>query len=419
MTPKQLLFVACGHTEGGNSHRWLDGMPKKCVTVCADNSTRALEKLAGEHFDAIVVAVSPPLQETIRFLNEASRLAPKSLQFVLVESTDRPKLEKQLSPGAHYLPVSYDPVRLAAAIERNLQLARWMENPKIRPLLGQVRELASLPTLYREILERLHSPEAHITDIAALMSQDPAICAKMLKVANSAFFSLPREICDGFEAVMLLGLERTKALVLMTHYLSMFELPANAPFSVDAFWTHSMATASFAWSIVQRETADTQRADEAFTGGLLHDLGKLILISNTAELYGRAVALAAARDLCSWEAEQEVFGVTHEILGACLLGTWGLPLVLLEAIASHHHPCEHVGNEFTLLTAVHVADALAYEKTAAFTAKHVPQVDFEYLYAIGMDNHYAEWREACLHLFGNTESEVKNKLQPLVPHAAD
>jgi HD-like signal output (HDOD) protein len=417
MTAKKILFVVCDPTERENLYHSLSNLLVDWQKIFTGDRAQALDSAKAGSYDVIVVRASSPIEPEIAFLKEVKRQCPKALQFVLIEPTHRQLLEKRLDTAVHYLPKGCDPARLAAAIERGLQLVRWMENPKIGQLLLKSRELASLPALYHQILDRLRAPEAHITDIAALMSQDPAMCAKMLKVVNSAFFSLSREICDGFEAVMLLGLERTKALVLMTHYLSVFELPKDSRFSIDLFWAHSMATASFAWTIVQSETADTQKADEAFTVGLLHDIGKLTLLTNLTELHCRAEELVTREKLPEWEAEQRVMGVTHDILGACLLGTWGLPLVILEAIAWHHHPLEHPSRRFSLLTAVHVANALAYEQAGCQPAENTSWIDFDYLNAIGLADRYEHWRELCLSPFGLDNGQSKAHTQPLVPHA--
>ncbi len=360
----------------------------------APDCGRATEILSHGAFDAVVVDPSASPDRAVQFLDSIVKVHPKVLRLVLMDSDNRQILEKWVGLAPQCLPRKSDYHRLANLLKRCFHTADWMENEVIKRLVCQVRDLPSPSSLYLEILQKLQSPNVIIEEVALLIAQDPALCAKMLKIVNSAFFALSRDICDVFEAVIFLGLERTKALILFTHYVSLFQPPKTRLFSLEVLWHHSLATAAYARSIVQAENVDSQKADEAFTAGLLHDIGKLMLAANMPELYDQALGLAGQRRISGWLAEREVVGATHDILGACLLGIWGLPMIILEAIAWHHQPSLLGGKNFSLLTAVHVGNAFASLRSGN-SEKGPPDIDFSYLNEIGMADHFGRWFELC------------------------
>ena len=134
-------------------------------------------------------------------------------------------------------------------------------------------------------------------------------------------------------------------------------------------------------------------ADTAFTAGLLHDIGKLLLAGNIPDTYDKIIEQAQRRKAPLPQVELEVLGCTHAEVGACLLGLWGLPLPILEAIAWHHTPAQSEDQDFTLLTAVHVADALDHEKKAAPGECPAGFINNCYLEKIGLGDRGNDWRK--------------------------
>jgi HD-like signal output (HDOD) protein len=138
--------------------------------------------------------------------------------------------------------------------------------------------------------------------------------------------------------------------------------------------------------------------DEAFAAGMLHDTGRLVLITNLTEQYGRVVQLARERHLQRHEAEQEVFNATHAEVGAYLLGLWGLPVAVVEAINFHHYPARSASRTFCPLTAVHVANVLVQETAPRHEGMVPSQLDLDYLGALGLGDRVENWRAALLDL---------------------
>ena len=153
-----------------------------------------------------------------------------------------------------------------------------------------------------------------------------------------------------------------------------------------------MQVAIFARAITYAETKDAKVAEAAFTAGLLHDIGKLVLAANVPEMYGTVRRLELSKKISQREAEVIVLGTTHAQLGACLLGKWGLPLPILEAIAWHHEPERCTDKGFSMLAAVHAANAFAQEGSE--DAVH-HRIKLEFLLRIGLGDCRNRWREVC------------------------
>jgi HD-like signal output (HDOD) protein len=255
-----------------------------------------------------------------------------------------------------------------------------------------MQTLPSLPTLYVEVMDAVHAPNGSLAQVGKIIERDIGMAAKLLQLVNSAFFSLRRHIASPTQAVNLLGLETVAGLILSSHIFACCDQATMAPLALDALWSHSMATAVCARTIARAEHGEPQMVEDAFMAGLLHDAGKLVFAANLPQRYGQARTLAQAQGMAECEAERAVLGATHAEVGAYLLGLWGLPHPIVEALAFHHCPSAGVGRTFSPLTAVHVANALVHEGNTADAA--VP-VDLEYLAALGLGERLAGWREHC------------------------
>jgi putative nucleotidyltransferase with HDIG domain len=181
---------------------------------------------------------------------------------------------------------------------------------------------------------------------------------KILQLVNSAYFGLRVQVSDPEQAVALLGLDTIKALVLSMQTFSQFSDIPVLPYPLDALWRHGLAAAAHARAIAKAECIPHSMVDEAFTAALLHDVGILIFATSKPEEYAQVLSMMTQQGIPDWEAEQAVFGATHAEVGAYLLGMWGLPHAVVEAVAYHHKPELAAAAAFGPLTAVHVANAV-------------------------------------------------------------
>jgi HD-like signal output (HDOD) protein len=216
----------------------------------------------------------------------------------------------------------------------------------------------------------------------------------VLKLVNSAFIGLRREISDPTEAVGYLGVDTLQTLVLTVHLFSEFEGARNSGFSLDALSRHSLRTALACKAIARHERANRQFTDMAFCAGMLHDAGKLILAQNFPVPYARILEVAAKESRPVHQVEQRVLGATHGDIGGLLLGLWGLPAPVVEAIALHHKPPRSTLAGLTPLLVLCVGDALANGRRVLEPARGEADPLFEALSRKGLANRWPAWQRA-------------------------
>ena len=217
----------------------------------------------------------------------------------------------QLMEAAHQcVGKPYDPAELIGILRRAFHLRDLLGNPQLVRLVGQIRSLPSMPSLCVDLISALQEDQPCPHRIAQIMSQDVAMCAKMLQLVNSAVFGLTRRISNLEEAILYLGLETIKALVLSLQIFSVFEPSEEGGFSLDELWLHSWDTGKLASSIAHAQNMEPPLTDNAFIAGLLHDVGKLVLVSGVPNQFKQALALQHEAQIPSWMAEQTVFGCT-------------------------------------------------------------------------------------------------------------
>jgi HD-like signal output (HDOD) protein len=243
-------------------------------------------------------------------------------------------------------------------------------------------------------MEELRSPDASINKVGQIIVKDLGMTTKILQLVNSAFFGIPRHISSPEQAASLLGLDTVKALVLTLGVFSKFEKTKLPGFSIKKLWTHSIACGAYSKEIAKAENIENDVIDDAFMAGLLHDVGKLVLASSFSDKLIEVINLSRDPKLNFYESEYQILGTTHAEVGAYLLGLWGLPNPIIEAVAFHHRPHNFPGENFNPLAAVHVANALEHEKNTTSADKNRnTRLDHEYLGKLGLNDHLDTWRE--------------------------
>ncbi len=201
-------------------------------------------------------------------------------------------------------------------------------------LVERVTELQPLPEAATRVIQTAEAKGSSAGHLAAIIGADQALTARLLRLANSAYYGHARGVGTVRDAVVLLGLREVKSIAMATAVAQLFEAEPKGPFNIDLFWGHAVATALVAESLA-KETGQVD-TEKAYTAGLLHDIGKLVLNQYMPREYAAAVETAMAHALPIHTAEQRVFGFTHAALGAKLADRWQFPQELVEAIGGHH-----------------------------------------------------------------------------------
>jgi putative nucleotidyltransferase with HDIG domain len=390
----RLLFVGANALWLRQIERDLHCLQPTWRCRCVEDADQAAAGLASAPFEAMIL--DGHVAGGGELVQRAGREFPKTICLVRCDLIEAEVAAQWSHTGATLLAEETSATTLVASLKRIAQIREWLANPALKKLLGLIRKLPTAPKLHTEVTNELRSPTGSFEIVARLIAQEPVMSAKILQVVNSAFFGLPHEVTDTSEAVMVLGADRIKGLILLAGVFSQYAGAKCPGFSPEPVWTHSAQVASFARAIALGETRDARTADAAFTAGLLHDIGKLVLAGNLPDLYENIRRLQAARKCPQRDAEDEVMGTTHAELGACLLATWGLPPQILEAIAWHHHPECSAAHGFSLLAAVHCANVFAQEVGGGGGGAGArDRVNIEYLLNAGLGDCRARWRVFC------------------------
>lgn len=395
----RILFVDDEPLLLSGLQRSLRPLRKEWRADFAAGGENALEMLAREPFDVIVTDMRMPGMDGAALLEEVMRRYPDMLRLVLSGQSDLESVVKSAGVTHQYLSKPCSIEILKDAVNRAVSLHQLLGDSSLKQLLSRLHSIPSVPPLYVELMQCVKSNEASIEKVSAIVQKDMGMSAKVLQLANSALGAAGR-VASTADAVTYLGLDAIRTLLLTLHAFSEFQPAALSNFSMHDLWQHSLATGALAERVIQTLPADSGGHGQMRMIGLLHDAGRLVLAANLPESFERAYQLAANKKMSHWDAEREVFGATHAEVGAYLIGLWGLPEQIVEAVAYHHAPvkCPHPGS--AMLTALHVADSLAADASGHDAALYQPEPDLAYLTDMGLAGRLPEWQELALEVVG-------------------
>jgi HD-like signal output (HDOD) protein/CheY-like chemotaxis protein len=391
---KNILFVGQDEGLGREFQALAPGSEDSRTVQFARSGEEALALCFTHSFDAVIADASLPGMNGPDFLDAFMQRQPKAMRIVTSDLADVEGTMKCIGHAHHHLLKPCGAATLYEALRQGLAADAWRPSEPAQMLISQMRQVPSPPEAYFRIVEEANSPTCSLEKIAGHIAEDPAVTAKVMQLANSAVFGLQLHIVHPVEAIGYIGLETTKALVLLAHTFSSFDQIALAGFSVDDLWVHSVRTGQLAQRIALFEDAGPEIVQEAFAAGLLHDVGKLLLAANNPAFFANACKLARHLFCNLWEAEaQESVNVGHAELGATILGIWGLPQPITEAVALHHCPWRNQQHAFSPLTAVHVANILDHETYPDPDVILPSQINGAYLKELGLEHRPEEWRK--------------------------
>jgi HD-like signal output (HDOD) protein len=362
---------------------------KEWDMVFALGGSVALSELAKQPADVVVTDMRMPGMDGAALLEKVRELYPATTRIVLSGHAEREAVVRAVPVTHQFLSKPCDGDTLKSVVERACALKNLLADEAIRGLVSGLDRLPSAPTLYFELTQALAKPDATVADVTEIVQKDPALSAKILQLVNSAYFGLPQRVSTLQHAVSYLGLDPIKALSLSAHVFGTVEATNPGGLAVDRLQKFSLLTAT----VAKRLVSDKKLADEAFTSGIVHDVGRLILALRMPDKMREIQREAAASQREAFVVEREQLGVTHAEVGAYLLGTWGLPLPVVEAVSYHHEPILAGEGSREVLAAVHVADVLA---DSSCRPDNVPAaergVDLPFLEQAGMLDRLPEWR---------------------------
>lgn len=236
--------------------------------------------------------------------------------------------------------------------------------------IREISHIATLPEITMKIVELVEDPKSTAQDLHKVISNDPALCSRILKVVNSSFYGLPGQIGSINRAIVMLGLNAVKNIAIAASLAKLFRGGDLCPgFSARDLWTHSNITAAAAKMIAN--SLKLGLSDEAFLGGLIHDIGLMVEMqfdrNKLVEVFRKVGADSKgvpAVDMLT--AEVEVYGANHQDFGQGLCDKWKFPKSFTFVTGFHHRPMEIAVENRTLTAIVHIADRMAAETGQGF-----------------------------------------------------
>ncbi|HLJ96549.1 MAG TPA: response regulator [Gemmataceae bacterium] len=341
--------------------RMLRPLRREWDMAFAGGGREALAMLQQNRFDVIVSDVRMPEMNGVDLLHQVREIAPHTVRIILTGQSSQEALLKAVRVAHRQLSKPCDPEVLREAVRRSCALRQLLGQSTLLTLALRLETIPSLPSQYFEVVRELESSESSLQKVGQIVAKDAGMSAKILQMIRSAFFCQRTRELSPEEAVVYLGAETTKLLVLAANIFSHFEPALVQSFPLDALWAHSQATSQLAKLLAKTEQAEPLAVAHAAMAGLLHDIGKLILAGYLPDQYRSVLIHAREERILLHDAERQIFGATHAELGAYVLGLWGLPEGIVEAVAWHHNPDHCPETAFSPLTAVHVASALLHE----------------------------------------------------------
>jgi len=352
--------------------------------VFALGGAAALEQLKQSQFDVVVTDMRMPVVDGAELLRQTKELQPRAVRIVLSGQTDAETAMKTVFTAHQFLAKPCECEKLRGVVKRACDLNELVSADELRALAGDVSLLPAPPRTYLAISRALGNPNSTLAEIAAIVEREPALCAKVLQVVNSAFFGLSRAVSSVVQATNYLGTLTLRNLALAMETIASSK-QANTgltqkqllDFQTNALFVGMLGRHWYA--------GDRRRADEAFVAGMLRDMGQLVLASRG-----------------------QGDGVSHHAaLSAYLLGLWGIPHAVLEPVAFHEAPERVEHDTLEVVDVVHLADRVAAQLSPSPFQAPLP-LDEERLRRLGVDpGKLGKLREDAKTILGHTRELLK------------
>ncbi|MDB6039800.1 MAG: hypothetical protein JWM99_3641 [Verrucomicrobiales bacterium] len=354
--------------------------------VGASGGSEALQILAETPMDIVVSDLAMPGMSGQEFMVKVLRTFPESIRFIVSGHSDQLTVAQSLMFAHRYFHKPFGLKPFCESLKRICRLKHLVGDPKIKRIVYGLGALPTPPEVYFKLGEAINCPKSSIEFIAEIVQQDPALTIKVLQVVNSAEFGPARRITTPAEAINILGVEILRAMMLSIQAFKFYESKSSHSFSVKQLWSHCLKTAVAAKRLARLEKLSPEEAEEAFVSGLLHDIGKLVLSANAPTEYQIVAKRSRTEGISASELEREIFGATHAQVGAYLLGLWGLPDAIVDAVESHHSLPPVTPGRFSAGIAVHVAQCLEP------SSDQMDALNCNYLEQAGFSDRIEEWK---------------------------
>ncbi len=380
-----VLFVDDEPQVGSGLMRMLRPMRDRWTMRFAPSGRAAIEMLQEDPADVVVTDLRMREMDGAQLLTEVERRFPQTIRIVLSGQCDRETALRCVGPTHLFYSKPCDSALLITGITRACRLRSVLTDRRVSDAVPGLRGLPSPPALYRQIVDALERETVSQKQLADLVGRDMGLAAKLLQLANSAFFGATRRVATPAHAIQILGSELLRALVLSQGIVVQLTGKAGGQ-GIQALWDHGMRAALAARYLAGDLGLGKPSEDEAFTAGLLHHVGMLVLAMRLGTVERELAREGGVSGPARLAAERRRLGATHAEIGAYLLALWGLPDSIVEPVAFHHQPDLVDQQAASVVTVVHMASALTAERDDDLDAAHLDR--------LGLTERVPQWQAA-------------------------
>ncbi len=385
----RLVLVDNEHHIAEGHRRALRTVRPEWDVVMARDTKEVLAALEAAPTDVFISELGKPPTDGVALFETVKERWPATVRIALSEFAER-SVALRLERSVHrFLHKPCDTYTLAMLIERSNTLREIVNDPSILAAIGGLEAIPRPPVTVQALEKVLADPDAGVIAVAAVVNRDAALTARLLRVVNSSFFGVGRQVTRVDAAVNFMGVSLVRAIALADGATRSFKVDPDV-LDLDEWNMHAVRVATSARDIsLAMCPQDRSLADEAFLAGLLHDVGQVMMAGVAPKQWTSLEQTARADDKALNDVERQRDMVSHALVGAYLLSLWGLPSSVVEAVAFHHTPDLLAGTMFDAAIAVHVADALA----ARTPGRVAPSMHLPSVAAAGITNEQlAAWR---------------------------
>jgi HD-like signal output (HDOD) protein/ActR/RegA family two-component response regulator len=320
------------------------------------DGTHAIEAFEKGPIDLIVSDIRMPGMDGGQLFTVLKERYPATIRIVLSGYADAAQALRLTSLAHQYVAKPCNSGEIENIIERCFRLHDLLSSESLRQVVGRIGELPAMPKVYARLQSALATSDVTANDIADIVNTDAAIASKVLQITNSAFFRLRKPIVRIRDAVTYLGFATIRNLVMSAELFARWKMPAIllADVDPDHLQKHAQLVAQACRSLASGKVSP----DDAWLAGLVHDIGYWILAQDCPDELSRAIMQAHEDQRPLYECERQIIGASHAEIGAYLLGLWGLPYPIVEAVAMHHTAGSVASHGFDLLATLAVSHDL-------------------------------------------------------------
>lgn len=332
---------------------------KKFEIEIANSGPEGLKILENKPIDLIISDMRMPEMTGFELLSIVKQIYPNTIRIILSGDSDRDTIIKAIADGIarSYLTKPISNNELKIHIDRLFTTYDILHQNSLLQVIGYIDSMPVIPSMYDTLLSLIKQNKS-MNVIAEFISNDPEYAAKILQIANSSLYGV--KIGSVAQALVYLGLETVKQLILGTEIFRSFIKSNNNFNEMELLWDHSRMTNKL-FHAIYRKIYNTAVPDEYSCCGLLHDAGILLMIRYFPEQYANILKMADSNNCSSEKAEQDILGVSHSSLGAYFLDWWNLPQSIVETCLYHHIPLHDAVQNKKICSILHISDFFSWK----------------------------------------------------------